>query len=88
MKLNSYFFKVFQQHYEIIDYLVKYDKTKIDLLSHELFDFLLTENNLFPSNWNLNGNYHLKIEIIAEAIRNHVLVENTELYQHLMRLKA
>ena len=33
----------------------------------------LTEEELFPYDWNLNSNYHLKIEIIAEAIKNGVL---------------
>lgn len=42
----------------------------------------LTEEELFPYDWNLNSNYHLKIEIIAEAIKNGVLIKDTELYRN------
>ena len=38
-------------------------------------------DNLFSSDWNLNKNYKLKIEIIAEAIQKHILVEDTDLYK-------
>ena len=40
----------------------------------------LDEYNLFPIEWNLSSDYYLKNVIIAQAIKNHVLVENTELY--------
>ena len=38
-------------------------------------------DNLFSSDWNLNKNYKLKIEIIAEAIQNGITVEETDTYQ-------
>ena len=41
----------------------------------------LDPNNLFPIEWNLNKNYKLKNEIIAQALLNHILVEETELYK-------
>lgn len=41
----------------------------------------IDEIALFPTDWNLNNNYHLKVEIIAEAIKKHVLIKDTELYQ-------
>ena len=41
----------------------------------------IKEEELFPLDWNISNNYHLKTEIIAEAIQNHTLVQNTELYQ-------
>ena len=41
----------------------------------------LTTEELFPFDWNSNSNYHLKIEIIAEAIQNHILIKDTKLYQ-------
>lgn len=36
--------------------------------------------NLYPSNWYLNKNYKLKIEIIVEAIKNDTLIVNTKSY--------
>ena len=42
----------------------------------------LTDEELFPLDWNLNNNYHLKIEIISEAIRNCVLIKETDLYKN------
>ena len=42
----------------------------------------LTDEELFPFDWNLNNNYHLKIEIIAEAIKNGVLIKETDLYKN------
>lgn len=36
--------------------------------------------DLYPSNWYLNKNYKLKIEIIAEAIKNDTLIVNTKSY--------
>lgn len=41
----------------------------------------LTEEDLFPLDWNNSYDYHLKIEIIAEAIQKGILVKDTELYQ-------
>lgn len=39
-------------------------------------------NNLFSMEWNLSKNYHLKCIIIAEAILNNILIEDTELYKN------
>lgn len=36
--------------------------------------------NLYPSNWYLNKNYKLKIEIIVEAIKTDTLIVNTKSY--------
>ena len=41
----------------------------------------LTDEELFPFDWNLSSNYHLKNEIIAEAIVKGVLVNETDLYK-------
>ncbi len=38
-------------------------------------------NNLFPLGWHTNGNYRLKTNIIASAIKEHVLVKDTDLYK-------
>ena len=38
-------------------------------------------NNSFTTNWVLSKDYRLKTIIIAKAIKNHVLIEDTELYQ-------
>lgn len=40
-------------------------------------------DNLFSSDWNLNKNYKLKIEIIAEAIQKGILVEDTDTYKQV-----
>lgn len=40
--------------------------------------------DIFPNDWYSSKNYKLKTEIIAEAIKNGILVENTELYQKNM----
>ena len=42
----------------------------------------LTDDDLFPNDWYLSNDYHLKIEIIAKAIINKVLIKDTELYQN------
>ena len=39
------------------------------------------EDNLFTPKWNLSKDYRLKTIIIAKAIQEHVLVEDTTLYQ-------
>lgn len=36
---------------------------------------------LYPEGWYSKQNYKLKIEIIAEAIKNNVIIENTSKYQ-------
>jgi hypothetical protein len=38
-------------------------------------------NLLFPQNWDSSDDYHLKVEIIANAIQNNVLISETELYR-------
>ena len=42
----------------------------------------LNENDesIFPVDWYSNRNYKLKTEIIAEAIKNKTIIENTNLY--------
>ncbi len=38
------------------------------------------QKELFPSNWNTITDYHLKAEIINEALTNNIKVEETKLY--------
>ena len=40
------------------------------------------ENNIFPIDWYSNKNYKLKVEIIAEAIKNNIKINETSLYQN------
>ena len=40
------------------------------------------EKNIFPADWYSSKNYKLKTEIIAEAIKNKVMIEETNLYQN------
>ena len=43
---------------------------------------------MFSIDWNLCKDYKLKTIIIAKAIQNHTLVEDTELYKnHFARIK-
>ena len=45
-------------------------------------------NMIFSSTWNLNKNYKLKTSIITNAIMNHVMIEDTELYKkHFSKIK-
>ena len=37
----------------------------------------------FSAEWNLSDNYRMKTIIIAEAIKNHMLVEDTPSYKKL-----
>ena len=37
--------------------------------------------NLLSLEWNISQNYRLKSIIVADAIRNHILIEETELYK-------
>ena len=39
------------------------------------------EKDIFPIDWYSNRNYKLKTEIIAEAIKNNIKIEDTYLYQ-------
>ena len=45
----------------------------------------LEKDDLFPNDWNSNNNYHKKIEIIAEAIQNNILVKDTNLYKQTFK---
>ncbi len=42
----------------------------------------INENNIFPIGWYKSKNYKLKTEIIAEAIKNNIKIEETNLYQN------
>ncbi len=42
---------------------------------------MLNENNMFSPKWILCEDYQLKNKIIASAIKEHVLVEETDLYK-------
>ncbi len=42
----------------------------------------LNFDDMFSMEWNLSKDYHLKTIIIAQAIQNHVLIEDTELYKN------
>lgn len=42
------------------------------------------QEDIFPSNWYSTRNYKLKTEIIAEAIKKNIMIEETELYQNNM----
>ena len=44
----------------------------------------LKEGQLFPIGWYSNNNYKLKNEIIAEAIKNKTIIENTPKYRLLL----
>lgn len=48
----------------------------------------LNAYNLFSSDWNLCKDYSLKIKIIAEAIKKHIFVEETELYKEKILEKS
>ena len=48
----------------------------------------IKEEILFPFDWNSNSNYHLKVEIIAEAIQNQVLIKDTKLYNEKFSKKC
>ena len=37
--------------------------------------------NSFTDDWNLSKNYNLKVNIIADAIKNHIPIEDTKLYK-------
>lgn len=39
------------------------------------------EKDIFPIDWYSSNNYKLKTEIIAEAIKNNLKIEETKLYQ-------
>ena len=40
------------------------------------------EKNIFPIDWYSSKNYKLKVEIIAEAIKNNIKINETSLYQN------
>ena len=41
----------------------------------------IKDDDLFLNDFNISSNYHLKVEIIAEAINNKLLIVDTELYK-------
>lgn len=41
----------------------------------------LEEHDLFPSDWYSIQNYQVKTQIIAEALKNKILVSETNLYK-------
>lgn len=41
----------------------------------------LQENELFPADWYSISNYQVKTEIIAEALKNKILISETQLYK-------
>ena len=41
----------------------------------------LDKNELFPADWYSISNYQVKTEIIAQAIKNKILISETELYK-------
>ena len=45
------------------------------------FEKEVEEENLFPANWYSSRDYKLKTEIIAEAIKKHITIDKTDLYQ-------
>lgn len=45
----------------------------------------LSDNNIFPKEWNLSADYRTKIMIIAEAIKTNALVEDTKLYKKIFK---
>ncbi len=45
------------------------------------------EDNIFPIDWYSSQNYKLKTEIIAEAIKNHTTIEQTNLYNEKFKEK-
>ena len=44
----------------------------------------IKEDDLFPLDWYSNNNYKLKTEIIAEAIKEKKLIEETSKYQGII----
>ena len=48
----------------------------------------INPEEMFSIDWNLCKDYKLKTIIIAKAIQNHMLVENTEMYKkHFSKIK-
>ena len=41
----------------------------------------LNQDDIFPEDWYSNKNYHLKTEIIMEAVKNNIKIKDTKLYQ-------
>lgn len=56
------------------------DLYTIAVLRYKEVNSGIKEEDLFPLDWYSNNNYHLKVEIIAEAIQRHILVKDTKLY--------
>lgn len=59
------------------------DLYTLAVLSYKKENPNLDLDNLFSSDWNLNKDYKLKVEIIAEAIQKGILVEDTDTYKQV-----
>jgi len=56
--------------------------TLAELAYNKHFENMVEDKEyLYPEGWYERKNYILKIEIITEAIKNNVLIENTTKYQ-------
>ncbi len=42
----------------------------------------INESDSFPVDWYSSANYRLKTEIIAEALKNNIKIEETDLYKN------
>ena len=42
----------------------------------------INEEELFPIDWYSSNNYKLKTEIIAQALKTNMMIEDTELYNN------
>ncbi len=44
----------------------------------------ISDINLFPEGWYTTENYKMKIDILSEALKNNVLIINTQKYQEII----
>ena len=58
-----------------------YDLYVLAEISYKKAFNLESEENLFPEGWYSSNNYKLKTEILAEAIDNNTLIEETPMYK-------
>ena len=59
--------------------------TLADLTQQKQFKDMVNElDELYPIGWYEINNYKIKIEIISEAIKTNVLIENTKAYQKVV----
>ena len=60
--------------------------TLAELAYNKHFEKIVEDKeNLYPLGWYERNNYKLKIEIITEAIKNNILIEDTQKYQELIK---